>query len=141
VPTSGTLAAKLTNVSLGAESAVSRRPNGDFIELAKGEVSGGSITISQAIKNGAPVGPADADLSFNQFDGTVTRAQLTVPDGTGTAQLLLKDSKLKGSVAISNDQVHFAGDIALDGVLADFDSKPTASGRSIGIRPAPVRGM
>ena len=141
LPASGTLAAKLTNLSLGAESAVSRRPNGDFIELARGEVSGGSITIAQAIKNGAPAGPAEADLRFNQFEGTVTRAQLTVPDGTGTAQLALRDSKLKGSVAINNDQVHFAGEVALDGTLSDFDSKPTASGRSTHVDSAAVKGQ
>ena len=141
LPSSGTLAAKLTNVSLGAESAVSRRPNGDFIELAQGQVSGGSITIAQAIKNGAPVGPADADLTFSQFDGTVTRAQLTVPDGTGTAQLALRDSRLKGSVAINNDQVHFAGDIALDGTLSDFDSTPAANGRSTHVDSAAVKGQ
>lgn|GEM_PF-5490212 len=140
LPSSGTLAAKLTNVSLGAESAVSRRPNGDFIELAQGQVSGGSITITQAIRNGAPLGPADADLSFSQFDGMVTRAQLTIPDGTGTAQLALKDSKLKGSVAINNDQVRFAGDIALDGVLTDFDAAPGAGGQSAHVDSAAVKG-
>jgi hypothetical protein len=140
LPSHGTLTARLDNLSFNAESAVSRRPNGDFIELAKGKVEGGSISIRQAIQNGQSAGPADASISLGKFDGTVTRAQLTVPDGTGTAQLALRDSRLTGSVKIDNDDVRFAGDIALDGTLSDFDTRPTARGTGAHVDSAALKG-
>lgn len=141
LPSSGTLSARLDNLSFHAESTVSRRPNGDFIELAKGKVEGGSITLRQGIQNGQSSGPADASISLGRFEGTVRRAQLTVPDGTGTAQLALRDSKLSGSVKIDDDYVRFAGDISLDGTLSDYDTGPSARGNGAHVDSAALKGQ
>lgn len=117
----GTVEAALTNLTLQAETAISRRPNGDFIDLAKGRMQNASLTLSQAVSAGRPVGTPKPVLSIERFEGVINGGQISVPDGNGVAQIVLGKSAVKGRVEASADRVFVSGDVDLNARVTGLD--------------------
>jgi hypothetical protein len=130
---SGAVKASITNLTLATESAVSRRENGDFIELAQGSVQNGSLTLER----GAGAAPR-ASIDLPRFRGTISRGQITVPDGDGTATIRLSRSTVAGSVQVDAGRVLVRGDVELNAELSDFQGP--AGGPGVSIASAQLRG-
>ena len=107
----GDVKAQVTNLNVQAEYAVSRRENGDFIELAQGRLTNGSLSVDQQV-GGA--GARTVKLDIGRFDGNITNGQITVPDGNGTATVRLSRSKLGGEVHVDDSRILVKGDVQID---------------------------
>ncbi len=133
----GTVKATLSNFNLTTESAVSRRENGDFIELAKGSIQQGSLTLEQEIGSGS-TSARSATLDVKKFQGTISNGQITVPDGDGTATIKIAKSTVSGSVHVDGKHILVNGDVELHAELTDFQAP--AEGMNLSIASAKIDG-
>lgn len=118
---SGSVDAAITNLSLTAESAVARRENGDFLDLAKGKLEGAEVRFKQRITDGKPEGAPEPSLHIQRFEGMINGGQVSIPDGNGVAQIILGKSSVKGSVSVSPSRIALAGDVDLNARVTGLD--------------------
>lgn len=119
----GRLEGAISNFSLQAESAVSRRENGDFLELARGRIENGSLSFSQEIKDGKPAGKPETRLEIGHFQGTIAGGQISVPDGDGTAQITLGKTAVSGHIEVSPQRVLVSGDVDLNARVTGLETR------------------
>jgi hypothetical protein len=124
-----TVTTELRNVALKTEYAVHKRENGDYIQLAQGQLDGATVSSSVQLgldARGLPTSfkPGDVQLSVPRFRGEVAGARVTVPDGDGTAQVELGRSKIDGEVKVDRGQIKVKANVEqLDVALRDFQAR------------------
>ncbi|MBI5546169.1 MAG: hypothetical protein HY901_19945 [Deltaproteobacteria bacterium] len=120
---------ELSNVSLATDYAVKKRANGDYIQLAKGQLEGGSLRAGAEVTldaQGRPKGMklGEVKLDITHFKGEVSGARVTVPDADGTAQVELGRSSVEGGVKIDGKRIELKAQVdELDVALRDFAAK------------------
>lgn len=110
----------LTNLQLQADYAVSRRQNGDYLELARGNVQNGSVAVSESI--GVPGAKSTTHLQIGDFEGTIISGRITIPDRDGYARVNLGKTFLKGAIEVTGKHVLVSGDVDLVAQVDQYDS-------------------
>lgn len=115
----GLVETNIFNLQLQADYAVSRRANGDYLELARGTLQKAHVLITQPVNDARP---NTASLSIGQFEGTVNSGQITIPDGHDTARVTLGKTHVKGSLEVTDRRVWVSGSVDLQAQVDDYDS-------------------
>lgn len=116
------------NLKLRTEYAVTERANGDFLSLASGSISNGSIELR----------PTLAKLNIERFEGTVTGGKLTIPDADGTAEVRLERSVISGDLQIDPNRILLRGRVDLKARVEDYQGG--ARGATFDLKRVDVRG-
>lgn len=141
----GAVLTRLDKLNLQVESAVSRRTNGDVLELGQGRLKGGSISLrTKLMGNGVvPTTPTSAvleRLSIEEFEGTLTGARLTIPDGKDTAQVQVESGRMKGSLTIDDERILLNGKLDVNGQILDYQSETAPDGTFVDAAHIGLRG-
>ncbi len=119
-----TVKANLDHLNVKTQYAVSRRENGDYVSLGQGEIRDGSIRMEETMRlDGTHVEDVHhhlSSLTIDNFRGTVTGAQLTVPDQHGTATVTLGRSTVEGRLHVEPGSIGLEGTVDGKVGLADF---------------------
>jgi len=143
-----TVKTTVTDLDLDVKYAVQKKPNGDYIHLAEGKAQDGTLGFSAKVPlgaNGLPTGKpvpsaAGATFSLPSFTGRIEGGRVTVPDGSGTAQIDLGKTSIKGSVSVDGKRILVTGEVgSLDASVQGFQTKP-GSGAYANVDAARVRG-
>ncbi len=138
------VATSITNLNLSSQYAVSRRPNGDYISLADGRISNGSIKLNETVTHGPDglsvksVKHGLESLSIKEFDGVLQSAQLTIPDAKGNATVRVGRSEVHGTMSVSKDGVYFDGSVDAQATIEDFQGGKGPA--SVDVKKATVKG-
>jgi hypothetical protein len=122
----GTVSTKLDNLNLQVESVITKRKNGDGLELGQGMLKNGSIEMKTAV-SGSGLIPTKAGastlehLSLERFQGTIKGAQITIPDGKDTAQVRVEMAMMNGTLKVDANRILLDGELSnLKGEVLDF---------------------
>lgn len=133
----------IKNLAAEVSDLAQKSPNGDYVQLGAGKVSGGTIAFSglaQLDANGLPAKVApkvqQVDLNIGHFVGDLKSARRTTKQGFAE----LGPSHVEGSVGYSN-----AGGLTLKGKVAHVDAhvsgtRTQRSGRRLDVEDARLVG-
>ncbi len=110
----------VTNLQLQADYAVSRRENGDYLELARGTVKDAKVSVSEPF--GESGSKPSSSLSIGDFEGTITSGRITIPDRNGYARVNLGKTQVKGAIEVTGKHVLVSGDVDLVAQVDEYDS-------------------
>lgn len=116
----------IKNLNVKTEYAVTKRANGDYIALAKGQIKGGALELQETFHQDSAISkPEDMkhrleSLTIKSFTGEIDKARVTIPDADGGAQVYLKDSKFSGDLAITPGRIAVNGKIDAHATVKDF---------------------
>lgn len=126
----GVATTTLNRLSLDTEYAVQKRSNGDYLELSRGRVENGRLTMevpfhARALQAGRP---ANASLDIERFSGTVEGARLSTTVNGKRTQVELGRAQVEGEVHIDPDSIEVKGTVRNADVLARGLSASGAAG-------------
>jgi hypothetical protein len=134
----------LSKLNLQTEYAVEKRANGDYIQLAQGQVKGGMLSMFASAtldEKGAPkdIKTADVRLSIPSFSGTMMGGRVTVPSDKGNSVYEFGRAKVNGEVFVDRSNIRFQGEIE------EFDAvargvKASAGKASVDVEYAHLKG-
>jgi uncharacterized protein involved in outer membrane biogenesis len=135
----------LSKLNLQTEYAVEKRANGDYIQLAEGQVKGGMLSMvatASLDEKGVPkdLKTADVRLSIPSFTGTMGGGRVTVPGAKGANSVYeFGRAKVSGEVFVDRSNIRFQGDIKeFDAVARGVKAK--AEGASVDVEYAHLKG-
>ncbi|MBX7101313.1 MAG: hypothetical protein K1X89_26585 [Myxococcaceae bacterium] len=140
---SGTVSADLSHLNLDTQYAVTRRANGDYVELGDGHLRDGSVKLTESVAFGDGMKVTGVkhhldSLTIQSFDGTVNGGQLTFKDAKDTATVVLGRSHLNGHLEVTPGELSLRGTIDGQATVKDFQA-----GKGVGavdVKSAQLRG-
>jgi LysM repeat protein len=117
----------IKNLNVKTEYAVTKRANGDYIQLAKGQIQGGAIELQERFHQDSAISkPEDMkhkleSLSIKKFSGTIEKAKVSIPDAKGTAQIEInKPSSFSGDLNVTPGRIAVNGKLDAKVTVKDF---------------------